>query len=78
MPRKKKDERYKQMFLEMIDHVIHCEFKEGFALSDISWEKRISELEFDLSVDQFNIDAYILNTKTINKTLLEVIDPELT
>jgi len=29
-------------------------------------------------IDQFNIDAYILDTKTINKTLLEVIDPELT
>ena len=29
-------------------------------------------------IDQFNIDAYILDTTTINKTLLEVIDPELT
>jgi hypothetical protein len=29
-------------------------------------------------IDQFNIDAYILDTKTINKTILEVIDSELT
>ena len=29
-------------------------------------------------LDQFNVDAYILDTSTINKTILEVIDSELT
>ena len=28
-------------------------------------------------LDQFNVDAYIIDTATINKTILEVIDPEL-
>ena len=28
-------------------------------------------------LDQFNVDAYIIDTTSINKTILEVIDPEL-
>ena len=29
-------------------------------------------------IDQFNVDAYILDTSTIDETILEVIDPEFT
>ena len=46
-------------------------------MADKKPERKKMAANWKAGLDQFNVDAYIIDTATINKTILEVIDPEL-
>ena len=44
----------------------------------ITMKKKRMAANWKTGIDQFNVVCYIIDTTTINKTILEVLDPELT